>query len=356
MKILITEPYKKNGGVYSFCENIIPFLYNNNEIDIFKRGVKENKSIKLLIIFDQIINYFIFLKKILKNKYDLIFINTSLSKSNCLRDGIYIILSKIFNNKVLLFIHGFNEKCLKNKILLKGYFFSDSIILLSDEFRIKIKNAGYKKNIYISLNPVSKEISNYFTTNIIEERKLKKPSNILFLARIEEEKGIMIALKAFEILIKNYELYHLYVAGNGSKLKVAEDYVIKNNIKNVHFLGFVKGDEKLNILKESDIFLFPTYHDEGLPINVLEAMSAGLPIVTRPVGGINDFFENGKMGYLIKNKNPTEFAEKIEFLLNSNKYFDICKYNYEFASKKFNAELVAKKLEMIMKRIVYGNN
>lgn len=355
MKILITEPYKKNGGVYSFCENIIPFLYNNNEIDIFKRGVKENKSIKLLIIFDQIINYFIFLKKILKNKYDLIFINTSLSKSNCLRDGIYIILSKIFNNKVLLFIHGFNEKCLKNKILLKGYFFSDSIILLSDEFRIKIKNAGYKKNIYISLNPVSKEISNYFTTNIIEERKLKKPLNILFLARIEEEKGIMIALKAFEILINKKELLHFYIAGNGSKLKDAEAYVLNNKIKNVHFLGFIKGDEKLEILKESDIFLFPTYH-EGLPINILEAMSAGLPIVTRPVGGINDFFENGNMGYLIKTKNPVDFAEKIEMILNSNKYFNICKYNYEYANNNFNAELITKKLEIIMETIVYGNN
>ncbi len=354
MKILITEPYKKNGGVYSFCENIIPFL-KNNEIEVFRRGVRENKSIKLSILFDQIMDYFRYLKRLLENKYDLIFINTSLSKWNCLRDGIYIIISKLFNNNVLLFIHGFNERCLKNKILMQGYFFSDNIIVLSREFKTKLKNTGYKKNIYISFNPVNKEISNYFTTNIIEERRLKKPSNILFLARIEEEKGIMIALKAFEILVKNYELYHLYVAGNGSKLKVAEDYVIKNNIKNVHFLGFVKGDEKLNILKESDIFLFPTYH-EGLPINVLEAMSAGLPIVTRPVGGINDFFENGKMGYLIKNKNPTEFAEKIEFLLNSNKYFDICKYNYEFASRKFNAELITRKLEMIMNRIVYGNN
>lgn len=355
MKILITEPYKKNGGVYSFCENIIPFLNNNNEIDVFKRGVKDNRSIKLIIIFDQIINYFIFLKKILKNKYDLIFINTSLSKSNCLRDGIYIILSKLFNNNVLLFIHGFNEKCLKNKILIQFYFFSDNIILLSDEFRIKIKNAGYKKNIYISFNPVSKEISNYFTTNIIEERKLKNPLNILFLARIEEEKGIMIALKAFEILVNKNELFHFYIAGNGSKLKDAEVYVLNNKIKNIHFLGFIKDDEKLKILKESDILLFPTYH-EGLPINILEAMSSGLPIVTRPVGGIKDFFENGKMGYLINTKNPVDFAEKIETLLNSDKYLDICKYNYEYANKNFNAELITKKLEIIMKKIVYEKN
>ena len=180
MKILITEPYKKNGGVYSFCENIIPFL-NNNEIEVFKRGVKGNKSIKLSILFDQIMDYFRYLKKLLENKYDLIFINTSLSKWNCLRDGIYIIISKLFNNNVLLFIHGFNEKCLKNKILMQGYFCSDNIIVLSREFKIKIKNTGYKKNIYISFNPVNKEISNYFTTNIIEERRLKKPSNIYFL-------------------------------------------------------------------------------------------------------------------------------------------------------------------------------
>jgi len=53
----------------------------------------------------------------------------------------------------------------------------------------------------------------------------------------------MIALKAFEILINKKELLHFYIAGNGSKLKDAEAYVLNNKIKNVHFLGFIKGDE-----------------------------------------------------------------------------------------------------------------
>jgi len=62
------------------------------------------------------------------------------------------------------------------------------------------------------------------------------------------------------------------------------------------------------------------------------------------------------MGYLIKTKNPVDFAEKIEMILNSNKYFNICKYNYEYANNNFNAELITKKLEIIMETIVYGNN
>ncbi len=46
-----------------------------------------------------------------------------------------------------------------------------------------------------------------------------------------------------------------------------------------------------------------------------KAMAFGLPVITSPVGGLVDFFENGKMGYMIENLNPADYAEKIEFLI-----------------------------------------
>jgi len=52
-------------------------------------------------------------------------INTSLSKECLIRDGVLVFIAKMFKKKVLLFIHGFDEKALKYKMLLKlGYFMS----------------------------------------------------------------------------------------------------------------------------------------------------------------------------------------------------------------------------------------
>lgn len=352
MKILITIPYKNIGGVYNFCETIIPALIEcNNDIDTFRRGVKKNINNKILIFINQFIDYFIFIKKLLINKYDLIFINSSLSKSNCLRDGLFVIISKLFNKKVLLFIHGFSEECLQNKTLIKGYFLSDAIVVLAKEFKIKLEYAGYKKDIVVSFNPVNQEIFDFASLESLDERKNRKPKNILFLSRIEEEKGIMIAIKAFEILIREYPNIQLFIAGTGTRLEYAKKYILNNKIENLHFLGFVTGKDKIELLKKSDIFLFPTY-SEGLPISILEAMSFGLPVITRPVGGIKDFFKNEEMGYLIKSKDPRDFADAIELLIKSKHLYSINVNNFNFARQTFQPRQIAEKLNNIMKEII----
>jgi len=355
MKVLITVPYKNDGGIYIFCETIIPALRAlGNDIDVCKRGIKKNRKNKIIIIIEQFIDYLVFIKKLLTNKYDLIFINTSLSKYNCTRDGLFIIISKLFNKKILLFIHGFQEKCLQNKILLKGYFFSDAIIVLANEFKIKLEYAGYKKNIEVLFNPVNQEILDYSSLDSLEERKNREPKNILFLSRIEEEKGIMIAIKAFNVLIPKYPNIQLFIAGNGTMLEFAKNYVINNKIKNVHFLGFINGKNKIELLKKSDIFLFPTYYYEGLPISILEAITFGLPVITRPVGGIKDFFKNEEMGYLIESKSPQDFANAIELLIKSKNLYNINDNNFKFAKQNFQPAQIAKKLNKFMKEIING--
>ena len=350
MRILFTKPYKTKGGVSSFCEAIIPALYMH-DVTVFKRGVKENRSNIIFILFEQIINYMSFLFLMVFNKYDIVFINSSLGKTTCIRDGIHITLSKIFNNKVLLFIHGFEERYLNNKHLTKSFFLSDRIIVLAKEFKVQLKNAGYTKKIDVLNNPVDKELITSTSQNDLELRKKKRPENILFISRIEEQKGIMIALQIFEKLYQSNPNMTFYIAGDGSKLNDAKLYTKIKKINNVKFLGFVTGKEKTELFKKCDVLLFPTYN-EGLPINILEAMAAGLSIITRPVGGIKDFFENEKMGYAIESLDADMFVEKIEELINSDNYFNICEYNYNYARKNFSSKIIANNLIDIMKEVI----
>ena len=356
MNILLTKPYKNKGGVYSFCESIVPEFETNNKVDIFKRGVKENRKNQLLIIIDQLINYFLYIIKLMLNNYDLIFINTSLGQSSSLRDGYYVILSKIFNKKVLLFIHGFEEKYAYRKLYTKGYFLSDKIIVLAKEFKIIIEKAGYNKEIIVSKNPVDNTFFSSILYNKLIARKESKLKNILFLSRIEEDKGIMIAIKTFEILLLKYPNLNLYIAGTGNKLSDSQKYVKNLKIKNINFMGFVAGSNKIGIFKKCDIFLFPTFHKEGLPINILEAMTSGLAIISRPVGGIKDFFENGKMGYITESLEPVDFAGLIEnLIINRDKLSEISQYNFEYSKNHFYASKVAKKIEKIYSSIIEEN-
>jgi glycosyltransferase involved in cell wall biosynthesis len=87
---------------------------------------------------------------------------------------------------------------------------------------------------------------------------------------------------------------------------------------------------------------------EGMPTSVLEAMAFGLPVISRPVGGIKDFFQNEKMGYLLESKDPAYYYEAIIKLLENK---DLCKeiglYNYSFAKENFMASIIAKNIETI---------
>ena len=67
---------------------------------------------------------------------------------------------------------------------------------------------------------------------------------------------------------------------------------------------------------------------------LLEAMYFGLPVISRPVGGLCDFFENGKMGKLIESLDPQEYAKVIESYINNPlKNQEISIYNYNYAMK-----------------------
>ncbi|MNI77808.1 D-inositol 3-phosphate glycosyltransferase [compost metagenome] len=68
--------------------------------------------------------------------------------------------------------------------------------------------------------------------------------------------------------------------------------------KNVDIVGWISGDAKERLLSTSSIFILPSYN-EGFPISILEAMSAGIPIIASTVGGIPDAIKSGEDGTLV---------------------------------------------------------
>ena len=83
-----------------------------------------------------------------------------------------------------------------------------------------------------------------------------------------------------------------------------------------------------------------------MPTTLLEAMAFGLPVISRPVGGLKDFFENGRMGFLIDSTDPLDYVEKIDSLISDpDLTMRISEYNSEYARSNFMASKIAPDLE-----------
>ena len=69
----------------------------------------------------------------------------------------------------------------------------------------------------------------------------------------------------------------------------------------------------------ADLFVFPSYHTEGMPNVILEAASVGLPIITAESPVMKEFTENGVLASMVNRESPGELAKKIIDLLSQYK-------------------------------------
>jgi glycosyltransferase involved in cell wall biosynthesis len=123
--------------------------------------------------------------------------------------------------------------------------------------------------------------------------------------------------------------------------------VVEKQIENIIFHGNLEGHSKHKIFVDSDILLFPTFA-EGLPLTVLEAMLYGLPIITRPVGGIPDIVKDGENGYLIESFTAKDYADKIMMLSNDENLYGKISLNNQYKAKhEFTPDVLRSKLDEV---------
>ena len=111
--------------------------------------------------------------------------------------------------------------------------------------------------------------------------------------------------------------------------------------------------KKVSALFNSDIFVFPSYHGEGMPNSVLKAMAFGLPIIATPVGGLIDVLEDNRTGFFVEIKNVEQIIEK------SSIFFDdlilrksISLHNFQIANENYTTNKVRERVKKIYADII----
>jgi glycosyltransferase involved in cell wall biosynthesis len=125
----------------------------------------------------------------------------------------------------------------------------------------------------------------------------ERPNLILFLGALSPEKGIYDLLEAVSQLRAAVPDVRLVCAGEGNHAAVAH-YAKRLGIGDaVKFTGWVGPSGKRALLESAAAFALPSYA-EGVPVSLLEAMAAGVPVVASPVGGIPEVVVDGVSGFL----------------------------------------------------------
>jgi glycosyltransferase involved in cell wall biosynthesis len=348
--ILITTPILSEiGGVSSFWNALFKSFKKNKDINFKVLEIGGHGKNLLGPLLDQWKFY-----KSSKKDINSAIINPSLLNKSFFRDALFAKRLSMKKIPFVVFFHGwdlnFEEKVTQKykKFFLNSFGKATKIFVLSEDFKNKIFDWGYKGEVIVQTTTVDADL----TKNFSLEDKINKNSKkikILFLSRLVKEKGIFELLEAFENLSRDKNNLELTVAGNGEIFNQLQEQLKEK--KNIRLTGYVEGEAKSTLFQESDIYILPSY-SEGLPISVLEAMSFGLPIITTKVGGLKRFFKDGAMGYFIEAKNSTDIEEKIKLILsNKEKSIEISKFNYQYAQDNLTNDVIAQKLANHLKEL-----
>jgi 1,4-alpha-glucan branching enzyme len=182
---------------------------------------------------------------------------------------------------------------------------ADKIIVVSNENRQDVINQYNVPEEKIATIPNGVNVSRF------------KPSDcdsktIIFVGRLHERKGIDKLLESFAKVISEDSEAKLKIVGSGEDEQRLKDLAKKLHLgkKNLVFLGFVPEKKLADVYSSSSIFALPSYY-EGFGIVLIEAMSAGLPLVSVRTGGAVEVIEEGENGYLVDYDNMHEALLKL---------------------------------------------
>ena len=307
----MTSPaLNRSGGVAQYLRTVQPHF--RSEIDYFTVGSRSDAERLGRSMVRLVGDWWRFTRTLLAGRYEMVHLNPSLGSKALIRDGVLLLVAKTLGRTVVVFTHGWDKQCER---VLAGVFLplfrwvycrADAFIVLGREFAKSLRLLGYRKAIFVEGAPIEEEL-------LVDDQEAspdhpkEQRFRVLFLARVERQKGVYEALDTFRILQSQYPFVEMIMAGVGPELQRARDYARSHGLTKVEFPGHLEGAAKRRAFASADAYLFPS-RTEGLPISVLEAMAQGLPLVARAVGGLPDFFQNGRMGFLTERGEPEVFA------------------------------------------------
>lgn len=342
------------GGVRSIVDMMMENFSSKVEPIEMLIGQRINQSSRVRRVYYTVIDSILLAMTVIKRDISLVHLNPSLDSKSLMRDGLFLVILRIMGfRRTVVFFHGWDdatEKRLRRSVtrrrLFRLVYGSAAVILvLGSRFKASLVGMGIEPEKI-------KVITAMFDGQLLAGNSKDRNDDgkiIIFLSRLIKEKGIFELLDAFDVISRRFPDATLIIAGDGPDRNGIESWVKQHHLESrITLPGYLRGENKMTALRGADAFVLPTYHGEGCPVALLEAMAAGLAIITTPVGGIPDVFVDGENGILLGAVSAGEIVEAVEKLFLNAEFFRRVKDNNQRkAWESYEANVVTRKIELI---------
>ncbi len=215
-----------------------------------------------------------------------------------------------------------------------------------------VETAGMKRKLEeqgienCEVMPNFKRLS--ITSIDISKQRFSEPYRFCIFSRVMREKGIEDAIDAIESIneearkeICNLDIYGRIDDGYVERF----EKVLKRVTNAIQYKGMVPYDKSVDAIKDYYALLFPTYWDgEGFPGTIVDAFSAGLPVIATDWNCNAEIIENKKNGILYPNEEIRNLTEAIKWMLNNKDSINELKSNCLISAKKYQPDEYIKKI------------
>jgi len=297
--VKINESFDVNACHYELLnwetDNLANYNLSNSDIKITVFKKYKSKIISYLI------SYFTIFFKVSKTDYVYLFYPNSFRFS--------ILFALLFNKKYGLYVRG--EKGVQSKFSKFIFKRAHFILTVSPKFTNDVRLINKKA---FTIKPMIA----YNENDIVDTKKKTNKLKLLYVGRVEKDKGSIELVKAIELLVKKgITNFILTIVGNGEMYSYLKKYIKENKLEdNIVFKGAIYDSNLLkDIYINNDIFILPSHH-EGFPRVLYEAMIFRLVIVTTFVGTISNLMKDRENCLKIEVNNFKDIANKLEELFN----------------------------------------
>lgn len=340
LDILLISPLPTPaGGIATWTEIYLKSeLIKKQNVKIINTSVrgdrkKNFKNKKLVEEVKRNVSIYFNLIKILKNnKFDVVHLNTSCSKTGMIRDLLCAKKIKKAGFKLILQCHCNIPSMLNNNfstwLFKKLINNTDTVLVLNSDSNQYVNKVLKKENVIVS---------NFIDDKVIKRSSLKYISNeiktIIFVGHVNKSKGCNEIIEVSKI----FPNINFRLIGN-----ISDYYKDIHVPENVKFIGEVSKDNVLIEMEKADILLFPS-HTEGFPLVVLEAMACGLPVISTSVGAIPEMIEkNG--GCLIEVGDVPAIIDAVNGIQDPSIRRQMSKWSQNKIRRCYSTEVVIKKI------------
>lgn len=176
-----------------------------------------------------------------------------------------------------------------------------------------------------------------FSTSIAGKPKtMPEDKYFLFFGRLSYEKGVMTLLEAF----KNLPQCRLKVVGTGPKEDELKVLAKKHGMNNVSFFGYKQGRELADLVSGAYFVIIPSEWYENNPMTIIEAYSAGTPVIGARIGGIPEIVVEGETGYQFESGDTVGLGRIIKqvYSLDGKAYTALSCGAIDFANQNLSKE------------------